>query len=314
MNVRNPLISVITPTYNRAHVITRAINSILGQTFRDYEYIIIDDGSKDDTKSLINGIIETHPEGKRIQFHQHTVNRGQNAALNTGLSLAKGNYVAFLDSDDEWLPDMLQEQINQFQADKDVSCSYTWPGTYNSRGELVPGRKYSIKGYMYMEALTQGYICNPTTLMAKKECFDKLGGFKTEFVTCQDDDICLRLAKEFKFGLVPEIKAIIHDDAGNQTISNRTVYADDWYKLFNKYEKDILQYCGKETFARHLNKCAVLYMKIGNTGKAKEIIRRSMGYDKTVKAGMLRFINLLPSFISSRTVKLFYWLKWKVSV
>lgn len=311
--IQNPLISVITPTYNRAHVITRAINSILNQTFKDFEYIIIDDGSKDDTRSLIDRIIQTHHEGSKIQFHQHTVNKGQNAALNTGLSLAKGKYIAFLDSDDEWLPDMLQQQINQFQADSEVSCSYTWPGFYNRHGKLIPGRKYSIRGYLYKEALAQGYICNPTTLMAKKECFDKLGGFKTEFVTCQDDDICLRLAKEFKFGLVQAIKAIIHDDAGNQTISNRTVYADDWYKLFNKYEKDIIQYCGKETFARHLNKCAVLYMRIGHSQKAEQIIRRSMTYDKTTGAGLLLLINVLPSFVSGRTLKLLYWLKRKVS-
>lgn len=303
MSIQSPLISVITPTYNRAHVISRAIKSVLNQTFKDFEYIIIDDGSKDDTISLLKKIIDTDPEGKKIRFHQHPVNKGQNAALNTGLDFAAGRYVAFLDSDDEWLPDMLQSQMDQFNADKEVSCSYTWPGYYNSEKKLVPGRKYSIKGHLYKEALEQGYICNPTTLMAKKECFDKLGGFKTEFITCQDDDICLRLAKEFKFGLVPDIKAIIHDDAGNQTISNRTVYANDWYKLFNKYEKDILQYCGKKVLAKHFNKCAKLYLQIGDSKKVREVAHRSLSLHKTFKGYALLFLGMLPGFFSRPLVK-----------
>lgn len=313
MNSQYRLVTIITPTYNRAHVIQRAINSVLNQTFTDFEYIIIDDGSIDNTQSLIEHICSFNPLGDRIRFHKHIKNQGQNAALNTGLSLAKGKYIAFLDSDDEWLPDMLAEQMRQFNEDADLDCSYTWPGFYNRRKELVPGRRYSIKGYLYKEALAQGYICNPTTLMAKKECFDQMGGFKTEFVTCQDDDICLRLAKTYKFGLVPSIMAIIHDDAGNQTISNRRVYADDWYKLFNKYEQDILAYCGKPILAKHFIKCAKLYLEIGDNGQAKTVVARSLSLKGTLEGYFLLVLCQFPAFISKNILKVITGLQRRLS-
>lgn len=304
-----PRVTVITPTYNREHVIERAIRSVLKQTFTDFEYIIVDDGSKDNTKDLVYRIASSLPDQNKdkIKFVQHEVNKGQNAALNTGLSIAKGGYVAFLDSDDEWLPDMLEEQVKQFDMDPEVSCSYTWPGYYNERRKLVTGRRYTIKGYLYKEALDQGYICNPTTLMVKKECFEELGGFKTEFITCQDDDICLRLAKRYKFALVPEIKAIIHSDAGNQTITNRRVYANDWYKLFRKYESDIKELCGTRTFAKHLTKCALLFFQIGEKTKAKEIIAESRRLNASVKNELLYIIVSLPQPIGKAVLGLASW-------
>jgi glycosyltransferase involved in cell wall biosynthesis len=294
MKSANPLVSVITPTYNRAHVINRALNSVLNQTFQDFEYIIVDDGSKDNTREMINQIIASKGERNKIRFTQHEVNQGQNAALNTGLRLATGKYIAFLDSDDEWLPTMLADQVKQFESDVDVKCSYTWPGYYTRKKKLVPARRYSIKGHLYKDALEQGYICNPTTLMVAKECMDMLGGFKTEFITCQDDDICLRLAKHYKFGLVRGIRAVIYDDAGNQTITNRRVYADDWYKLFNKYEGDILAHCGKATLARHFNKAARLYLEIEDYAKVDEVTKRSNALHFTFDGLWLRAAAGIP--------------------
>ncbi|MGV3504262.1 MAG: glycosyltransferase family 2 protein [Adhaeribacter sp.] len=290
MELEQPLISIITPTYNRARLIKRAIESILNQTFTDFEYLIIDDGSKDNTEEVVQQYIK---RDQRIKYYVHEKNKGQNAALNTGLSFARGKYIAFLDSDDEWLPQMLEKQINEFFKDPEVGCSYCWAG-YLENGVLKTSRKYKIQGYLYKEALEQAYICNPSSLMVKKESLDILGGFNLEFVTCQDDDICLRLAKKNKFALIQEPLVIIHSDAGNQTITNRHVYAKDWLKLYNKYESEILQHCGSATLAQHYLKASLLFLQIFDLKTAREVANKAISNKLSLKALTMLTLTYLP--------------------
>ena len=102
----NPKVSVIIPTYNRADLLPRAVNSVLSQTFSDYEIIIVDDHSPDNTQDVIAAF--TDP---RIRSIRHRTNRRQSAAINTGIANAMGEYIAFLDDDDEWLPNKLEGQV-----------------------------------------------------------------------------------------------------------------------------------------------------------------------------------------------------------
>src|SRR4030042_5052103 len=101
-----PTVSIIIPTYNRAHLVMRAINSVLDQSFQDFEIIIVDDASRDNTEKMVSGIRD-----KRIFYIRHEKNRGGSAARNTGIKQARGEYIAFLDSDDEWLPEKLEKQL-----------------------------------------------------------------------------------------------------------------------------------------------------------------------------------------------------------
>ena len=102
--MQTPLVSVIIPTFNRAEVVSRAVNSVLNQTFKDFECIVVDDGSTDETDSVLRGFAD------KIKVIK-TENRGVSAARNTGAKLAAGKYIAFLDSDDEWKPKKLQKFI-----------------------------------------------------------------------------------------------------------------------------------------------------------------------------------------------------------
>ena len=105
--------SVIIPTYNRAHLVGRAIQSVIDQTFIGWELLLIDDGSTDDTEKVVKRFCD-----HRIRYLRHEVNKGAGAARNTGIRESSGEYIALLDSDDEWLPEKLDKQLNVFRRDK----------------------------------------------------------------------------------------------------------------------------------------------------------------------------------------------------
>ena len=104
-------VSVIIPTYNRAKLIKRSILSVLNQTYQNFEIIVVDDGSADDTKSVVESF-----NNPKIRYIRHDINKGQSAARNTGIKNAKGKYIAFQDSDDEWLPEKLEKQMSCFES------------------------------------------------------------------------------------------------------------------------------------------------------------------------------------------------------
>ena len=108
--VRNPIVSVIIPTYNRAHLIDKAIKSVLNQTYQDFEIIVVDDGSTDNTNEVLKNFTDS-----RIHYIFHTSNLGVSAARNTGIKTSQGEYIALLDSDDDWLPEKLDKQVDVLQ-------------------------------------------------------------------------------------------------------------------------------------------------------------------------------------------------------
>lgn len=113
METKTPFVSVVLPTYNRASLLGRAIQSVLSQTYKDLELIIVDDGSSDETDEVVRAFADS-----RIRYLKHPKNRGVSAARNTGMMAALGEFIAFQDSDDEWLPDKLEKQLGLFEQDK----------------------------------------------------------------------------------------------------------------------------------------------------------------------------------------------------
>ncbi|MFC7193467.1 glycosyltransferase family 2 protein [Halosimplex aquaticum] len=121
----SPQVSVIIPTYNRATLVKRAIQSVLNQTFKDFELIIVDDASDDETPEVIDSINDA-----RLEYIRHDLNRHGGAARNTGIKYASGKYIAFLDDDDEWYPTKLERQVERFET---VS---------NEIGSFIAGARY----------------------------------------------------------------------------------------------------------------------------------------------------------------------------
>ncbi len=262
-----PQVSVIIPTYNRAGYIGAAIDSVLKQTYPHFELLIVNDGSSDNTESVLNGYSDP-----RIKRYTHSKNRGQNAALNTGLQAATGDLIAFLDSDDTWLPRMLVEQLASFENSSAPICSYTL-AAHLKNGEQVITKRFVLEGKsIYAEALRQLYISHMITLMIDRRCLEIVKGFDEAFTVCQDDDFCLRLAKHFEFKLIPRPLAII-TTTQDSVISDKTKYADGWDKLCTKFEGELRRECGDLVWLYHKFRIACLYLDADQTTLAQ----RSLG-------------------------------------
>ena len=129
------IFTVVIPAYNREHVIARAINSVLNQTFQNFEIVVVDDGSKDNTRKVVESI---HDSRVRYVWQE---NKGATAARNTGVKNAQGDYVSFLDSDDEWFNTMLEKQYELYQSDHNIGCVYSDLQMINSVGDTTPFSK-----------------------------------------------------------------------------------------------------------------------------------------------------------------------------
>ena len=284
----NPCFSVIIPTYNRAHLLSRAIKSVLSQSFHDFELIIVDDGSKDNTKQVVQGI-----KDHRIRYFRQKENKGQNSALNFGVSKVRGKYVSFLDSDDEWLSKFLEKIKTVFEKDKSVGAAYSKAYGCTNSGKLYDGYQFYLHGEVYKEVLSQGYLSYMITIVVKKEIINNLGSFPFDpsFIYGQDDDFCFRVAKMCKIGLVKEPLAIIHNDGdvkGNEPSISKNVklVAEGRQRLINKYADDILQICGKSTLSSKYFSLGVIYLRCDNIEMAKVSFTASYKLKKTIQSAL----------------------------
>lgn len=196
MHDQNPKVSVVIPTYNRAHLISRAIKSVLDQTYKDLEIIVVDDGSTDNTEKIIKSF-----QDGRIRYIQHNKNKGASAARNTGIKASKGEYIAFQDSDDEWFPDKLEQQIKAFDnASPKVGVIYS--GFYrieDDKKTYIPGDNIVQKeGDIHNELLKGNFVGTPAVLI-KKECFENIKYFDENIPAFEDWELWIELSKHYLF-------------------------------------------------------------------------------------------------------------------
>jgi glycosyltransferase involved in cell wall biosynthesis len=185
-NLPGMKISVIIPTYNRAHVLGRAIQSVLDQILPAMEIIVVDDGSGDDTEQLI---AESYPQCRYIQ----QPNRGVSAARNTGIEAATGDWLAFLDSDDEWLPGKLQAQKELLEQNPEIRICHT-EEVWIRNGKRVNQMKKHAKsgGHIFQKCLPLCVI-SPSSVIIHRNLFDEVGTFDENLPACEDYDLWLRI-------------------------------------------------------------------------------------------------------------------------
>ncbi len=186
------LISVIIPSWNRADFLATAIDSVLAQSYTDFELIVVDDGSTDGTAELAAGY------GNRVTvLHQH--NKGPSAARNLGVSGAQGDYIAFLDSDDWWHKDKLAQQLAAMEAEPDFLISHTDEIWYR-RGTFLNQKKKHTRPHGYIFALCLKLCCvGMSTVMVRRRFFTEVEPFNEQLPCCEDYDLWLRASVTLPF-------------------------------------------------------------------------------------------------------------------
>ena len=195
MRKKNPLVSVIIPTYNRGWILTEAIDSVLSQDFTDFELIVVDDGSNDNTHDILSSYKEDI-----IVLQQD--NKGVSSARNRGIVSASGRFIAFLDSDDLWLSQKLSTQVNFFNANPDaLICQTEEKWLRNGIGVNPKKRHKKLSGDIFEPSL---YLClvSPSAVMIKHSLFEKTGMFDETLPACEDYDMWLRISCRYPVYLI----------------------------------------------------------------------------------------------------------------
>ncbi|MFZ2061165.1 MAG: glycosyltransferase family A protein [Candidatus Binatus sp.] len=197
-------VSVIIPVYNGAATIGRALASVFAQTFTDYEVMVINDGSTDDTAAVLSRY------GDRIRVITQP-NRGLSAARNAGVRASHGEYLAFLDDDDQWMPEKLARCVPVLDADPGCALAYTLAVKVDAQGELMgsqsqtEGQPDGVESPTMQEMLTRPWNVVPSQFVVRRDVFERCGGFHERFVTSCEDLYFLLTAREYGgFRCVPE--------------------------------------------------------------------------------------------------------------
>ena len=205
-----PKVSVIIPTYNRASLLKEAIQSVLDQTYTDYEIIVVDDGSNDNTDEVVSKLNQS--SGKVRYYYQ--VNSGRSAARNYGISLAKGEYVAFLDADDKFLPDKLYTEVRALEDNPDYGMAYSYSIAVDENGGRLRGGsrlpRTKLSGRIYPEMLFfKGTTITTPTVMVRTRVLSEVGGFDETMHICEDLDMWRRIARRYKVLQIEEHLSVV---------------------------------------------------------------------------------------------------------
>ena len=212
-DVLNPRVSIIIPTYNHAHFLSAALNSICAQTFGDWEVIVVNNFSEDDTVAVVESY--TDPRIRMVNFSNHGIIA---AARNYGLSLTHAPLVAFLDSDDFWYSKKLEATMEKLERGYDLVChAEVWmgPGERRRTVQYGPERRAT-----YESLLFEGNCISTSAVVVRRDCLERVGSFsiKSEFVTAEDYDLWLRLARErMRIGFIDEVLGEYRIHASNQS-------------------------------------------------------------------------------------------------
>ena len=239
MNIQSgEKVSVIIPTYNRARTIGAAIGSILNQTWQNFEIIVVDDGSTDHTKQVVEEF-----EDDRIRYVYLEQNSGASHARNTGIALAEGEFLAFLDSDDEWLSEKLEKQMHVImQAPDNMGMVYCRMIDEEAEDDPIICPPYWIakerlEGNMLAILMIHNLIGTPTVLV-RKECLEQVGGFDEKLSCLEDWELNLRIAEKWEIGFVDDVLVEIHPSDGSVSTNTRG-YLETRCYLIKKYWKQM---------------------------------------------------------------------------
>ena len=259
-----PKVSVIIPTHNRAEFLRSAITSVLNQTFQNFEIVIIDDASKDHTQEVI-----AHFNDTRIKAIYNQVSKGDAGARNVGIMNSNCGYIAFLDDDDEWLPEKLKIQTCFLDdSPPEVGGICTARFTINE----VSGRTLYISSPGSND-LSKGNFITTSSVLLRRECFEQCGLFDENMPTSSDCDMWIRISKNYSFKVIktPLVKHYIHEDSltfnYEKMIKGREI-------LFEKYDRFFKN--NPKAYSKEYLHLGVLYCCIGEAQKGRKAFKKAI--------------------------------------
>jgi glycosyltransferase involved in cell wall biosynthesis len=215
----DPLVSVVIPTYNHGALVPEAVESALAQSWRNLEVVVVDDGSADDTPARLARF------GNLITMIRQE-HRGPAVARNAGIRASRGAWIAFLDSDDLWMPEKIARCMAALERARDADVAYTAVQIH----ELDTGRKYPLPQYTASGNLSRDLFLeckgvNTSTLLVSRAALEKVGLFDEEFFRAQDWDLMLRLAEQYDYVYVPEMLTERRLHGGSLSVTHQELYA-----------------------------------------------------------------------------------------
>jgi len=287
----NPLISVVIPTFNRENTILYCLNSVLAQTYENIEVIVVDDCSTDDTVAVVKRYHDP-----RIRCIVLEKNSGAQAARNRGIKEAKGDWIAFQDSDDEWLPDKLERQIkalsrvefDPYTVVHSNTIKYEYKNDTKRLWKLPVVEGKSKKIYPVLLASP-----GPTfpSLLASKSALERINYLDENVSSYQEWDTFIRLAKYCRFIHIREPLFVYHLH-NEDTISKDTRRDFLGYKyIIEKHEEDIKTYCGLTIWNQHLSLLLRRCLKSGLMEEFENLIRKHLITDKYIERAYIKHIS-----------------------
>jgi glycosyltransferase involved in cell wall biosynthesis len=264
-----PNVSVIIPTYNRAEVLGRAVKSVLNQGYGDFEIIVVDDGSTDNTWHVSGAFSK-----QQVKYVRHEKNMGPAAARNTGIGHASGKFIAFQDSDDEWFPQKLGRQVKVLETASDrVGAVYTgfWRIRDSSR-KYEPRKRGKLEGDIHMELLRGNFLGTPTILI-KKECFNSSGLFDEKLFHLEDWEAWLRISTAYEFRVIDEGLVVSYEMADSASRNLSTLIEAHEYILGKHYERFRMH---PDIHAEEQYWIGNLWCQKGNRVKGQEYFRKAI--------------------------------------
>jgi glycosyltransferase involved in cell wall biosynthesis len=262
----DPVVSVIIPTFNRSHLLEETLNSVLAQSFKDFEIIVVDDASTDGTQILLNKF-------SSLQTIVLDVNQGVSYARNRGIEVAKGRYICFLDSDDLWEPKKLEIQTQWMEEHIEFAACQTEEIWIRNGVRVNPGEKHKkYSGDIFLQSLPL-CIVSPSSVMIRTNILKETGGFDTKLLACEDYDLWLRMSSKFSFGYINQNLLIKY--GGHEDQLSRKYWGMDRFRVYSLSKLLSLESLSKEQTGSVLDvlikKCEILLKGFEKREKLKEV-------------------------------------------
>jgi len=276
------MISVIIPVFNRAEKVLDAIHSVLSQTYTDYELIVVNDGSTADFSKARELVTENGHRFIDISWG------GVARARNIGVKESRGKYLAFLDSDDSWLPEKLQYQIEYLESHPEIricQCEETW---YRLGKFVNPKNRHKKPSGDVFESSLELCLISPSAVMLERSLFDEVGGFNEKLLVCEDYDLWLRITKDYQVETLP--KAYVIKNGGHDDQLSRSKEAIDRFRIYSMlslYANNSLTQPQQEALLKELIRKAKV---VADGAKKRGLLKRHSIYSK-----LSRHFYLLPS-------------------